>query len=340
MPRHTRPVICTANSADRCWSMCVTVSKSSCNKSAGFNCWPNQVSHAEPFLEGHQRYEIVESQLGELLRPNSAQSFISNLSRCGKIHEDLNYRYLWIDSLCIIQDCDLDWAQESALMANIYKGGVCNIAATAAAEAGDGLYVRRDPFNISPFHIRIHWSNHHQDYLCFRAGARYAGFVKAQLNRRGWVFQERLLSPRTIHFSDQLFWECRELEAAESYPMGLPKKLGLVMDEEKEEVDWRCGFELTNKASLFDLKVDSSSKYSIWQNIVESFMSCELTYERDKLVALSGLASEIQSSMDDEYLAGLWKKDMIKELGWWVEDTQQVNMAPSYRPRSYRGKQS
>jgi len=164
--------------------------------------------------------------------------------------------------------------------------------------------VRRDPFAISPFHIRMDWRNHHQDYLCFRAGARYKGFVKAQLNRRGWVFQERLLSPRTIHFSNQLFWECRELEAAESYPMGLPEKLGLVMDEEYE-VDWRFCFELTHKERLFNLKVDPGSRYSVWQDIVESFTSCELTYERDKLVALSGLVSELQSTMDDEYLAGL-----------------------------------
>jgi hypothetical protein len=82
---------------------------------------------------------------------------------------------------------------------DIYKGGVCNLAATAAAEGGDGLYSSRDPFLISPFHIRINWSNHDQDYMCFRASVRYAGFVKAQLNRRGWVFQERLLNPSVVN---------------------------------------------------------------------------------------------------------------------------------------------
>jgi hypothetical protein len=52
-------------------------------------------------------------------------------------------------------------------------------------------------------------------------------------------------------------------------------------------------------------------------------MSCELTYDRDKLVALSGLVSELQSIMDDKYLAGLWKRNMVKDLVWWVEDTKQ-----------------
>ncbi len=130
-------------------------------------------------------------------------------------------RYLWIDSLCILQDCADDWRRESSLMRDIYKGCICNIAATAASNGASGLFVTRDSFAISPFTIDIARKNHEQRYICFPSAVRYDSFIKAPLNRRGWVYQKRLLSPRTIHFSTQLFWECKELEASETYPLGL-----------------------------------------------------------------------------------------------------------------------
>lgn len=44
----------------------------------------------------------------------------------------LGLRYLWIDSLCIIQDSpgDVDWAHESSLMNDVYGNSSCNISAT------------------------------------------------------------------------------------------------------------------------------------------------------------------------------------------------------------------
>lgn len=41
--------------------------------------------------------------------------------------------------------------------------------------------------------------------------------------KRGWVMQERLLSPRTLYFTDQVMWECTELIANETFPGGVPE---------------------------------------------------------------------------------------------------------------------
>lgn len=55
----------------------------------------------------------------------------------------LGARYIWIDSLCIVQDDEDDWARESTLMASVYRNALCNIAATAAENSQGGLFYQR-----------------------------------------------------------------------------------------------------------------------------------------------------------------------------------------------------
>jgi hypothetical protein len=54
--------------------------------------------------------------------------------------QQLGYRYLWIDYLCIIQDRPIDWKQESTVMNKVYAHSTCTIAATAATNGNDGLF--------------------------------------------------------------------------------------------------------------------------------------------------------------------------------------------------------
>jgi Heterokaryon incompatibility protein (HET) len=62
----------------------------------------------------------------------------------------LGASYLWIDSFCIIQDSQLDWSQQAAIMGEIYQGALCNIAATAAENGHWGLFFTRDPETVKP----------------------------------------------------------------------------------------------------------------------------------------------------------------------------------------------
>jgi hypothetical protein len=278
--------------------------------------------------------KLLKTNLTHFRKRIPLQSLSQTFRDAIDVTRRLTFRYLWIDSLCIVQDCADDWLKESSAMRDVYKGCACNIAATAASEGCDGLFAQRDSLLISPFIIDVDWKGHQQQYLCFRGAVRYSGFIKAALNRRGWVIQERLLSPRTIHFSSQLFWECKELEACETYPKGLPE--GMNIEDEEESLRF-YSFQLQEKSWLNDIKSNPDSKYEVWEAIVESFMCCGLTKEEDKLVALSGLVKEMQPFMYDEYVAGLWRKDLIKELVWLVEDSKQVDGMDAFRPRAYRG---
>jgi hypothetical protein len=143
----------------------------------------------------------------------------------------LGVRYLWIDSLCIVQDSPEDWQTESSMMDLVYKNSLCTIAASEATEPHHGLFKNRDTSSLTPFKVLFTPDDRSESYYCFYDWWWPDVCGKKPLNQRGWVVQERLLSPRTIHFATPVFWECRELIACETYPTGLPSHL--VGDQQK-----------------------------------------------------------------------------------------------------------
>ncbi|KAJ6006655.1 hypothetical protein N7451_004599 [Penicillium sp. IBT 35674x] len=68
----------------------------------------------------------------------------------------LGLRYLWIDSLCIMQDSREDWLDQSAVMGSIYQGSYLNIAATKSTDPSGGLFTTRNPFVVTPLRVPIH----------------------------------------------------------------------------------------------------------------------------------------------------------------------------------------
>lgn len=142
----------------------------------------------------------------------------------------LGYRYLWIDSLCIIQDDHDDWKHEAEIMAGVYSNCVFSLAALHGANSASGCSTSRDPRSYLPCKLPLARGLYG---MSFRPSTKHIerktesdglleGFttayqpweekriLKAPLLNRGWVFQERLLPPRTIYFGAQgVYWECR-----------------------------------------------------------------------------------------------------------------------------------
>jgi hypothetical protein len=146
----------------------------------------------------------------------------------------LGVRFLWIDSLCIIQDSIEDWAAESSRMGDIYAGGLCNLAATAATAAPDGrtgCFVNRNPVLARSCRVYIDEESYVRSCKFERPGLYEFvdldlwsnGILKAPLGRRGWVLQERFMARRALHFGEnQLFWECTELVSTLNHACSTP----------------------------------------------------------------------------------------------------------------------
>ena len=126
----------------------------------------------------------------------------------------LRIRYIWVDALYILQDSEEDWRNEAATMGDVYSNGVVTIAALGAKDADSGCYSRRNPLNWAP--CRLIDTSHERHIIAvpekldpYFACTLIESSPFAPLHKRGWVLQERTLSPGTLHFGAFLAWECR-----------------------------------------------------------------------------------------------------------------------------------
>ena len=121
----------------------------------------------------------------------------------------LGFEYIWIDSLCIVQDDPDELHAEMKKMEDIYSGAACTLAATSASGCTDG-FLRRDlTLDIRTEQKR---SEDPADTFVIAAASAFSTEIEgAELNTRGWILQERALSRRTLHFGRaQTYWECGE----------------------------------------------------------------------------------------------------------------------------------
>ncbi|KAI9656047.1 MAG: hypothetical protein M1821_005108 [Bathelium mastoideum] len=120
----------------------------------------------------------------------------------------LGRRYLWIDSICIIQKGDqADFEQESKRMEDVYSGAYCVIAATCATDHDSGFLKPRNKRDCVALHRNT--ESEAPFYLCQTIDHFKEHVLDGTLNRRGWVLQERALARRTIFFTEhQTYWEC------------------------------------------------------------------------------------------------------------------------------------
>jgi hypothetical protein len=253
----------------------------------------------------------------------------------------LSILYVWIDALCIVQDDENDKGPEIAKMDHIYRNAILNVGALAAAEneldpSSTGLFVDRNPQLISPYAFTIKRKDYEHIFFAYKNDISI--FYHSPLFKRGWVLQERLLSRRTVYFGQQLRWECSETIATEAFPNRIP---GLTSGPRNSifsgiYTPLRLGALLTRSSGNATEKYRcESDNYDGWQSIVMQYTRCRLSYEEDFLPALSGLARCFQTELGSQYLAGLWRNDVIRGLLWCRKDVPE-DFLPL--PAKYRGR--
>lgn len=260
------------------------------------------------------------------------------------VTERLGLRYLWVDALCILQD-DIDFATESVKMAEIYSQACVNLSASSSTSNSDGLFNKRSR------------SQHHHYKSCVKVEVRtgnaasalyfchytpaYVGRVvpdfpeeiqygpvafsdeveQGHLSRRAWVCQERTSSPRTIHFGrTQLFWHCIHTVLAED---NLDTRVNQIANRH-EYTNWRSFFfpsgpEPGVGIDISDEYVLSREQLDLWYSLLipRHYSTRQLTYDSDKLIAISGLAKQVwRRRRSMAYIAGLWSVNLLDGLSW------------------------
>ncbi|KZL79463.1 heterokaryon incompatibility protein [Colletotrichum incanum] len=248
-------------------------------------------------------------------------------------------RYIWIDSLCILQDSNEDWQKEALDMRGVYHNSACNIIAAYSEGPDGGLFRDRDPSVLESFVVRSERTDITPGlYLAWDHTSILNDYSRAPLNERGWAFQERLLPGRSLHFGkDQVFWRCSQLFACESLPHGIPLK----PEEEHSELEKTLASLRKEPVSGLEFVKDHEKIMDMWEKLVEEYSGCVLTYEKDKLVALAGVAMATmirlgpEVSFRERYLAGLWESRLVWQLCWRLKDRTGQRPRPEYRAPSW-----
>ncbi|KAI8656189.1 HET domain-containing protein [Fusarium keratoplasticum] len=251
---------------------------------------------------------------------------------------NLGLRYLWIDSLCIIQDSREDWQIEFSKMADIYHNSFLTIAAISSPDSRGGCFC---PEKLSDACFRIQ-----ADGLDTLIAARYCNgegavadiqtFMEAfPALTRAWIYQERMLSRRILYCTYREFqFECRQNETCECGSRFMPPHPEPGTPAGKAMMQGKGQYGELEK--LYSIKGQYSAKQLCqhWQKTVMQYTKLQITHLSDKLPALSGCAKDIGRITGDEFLAGLWRSSFAEGLLWVVnvpvDQPRAVWRAPSW----------
>lgn len=228
----------------------------------------------------------------------------------------LDIPFVWIDALCIQQGDVDDWTRESSLMHKIYGHSYVTVCSLTSASCREGYLAREWPQVVVASEGGCYMI---QAWMCssnLPDGRRLAEQcrVTSQWGRRAWTFQEEALSPRRIYFT----------------------RLGMQFSCNHQEEDCKSSsssitssfteLSLGTKDPNFDaISHSSRQRYEAWySDVVPSYSRRQVTNPADWLPALSGLAQRFASTLHStsvlpnklDYVAGLWRSDLVSGLFW------------------------
>lgn len=227
----------------------------------------------------------------------------------------LEIQYIWIDSLCIIQDDSLDWEREAAKMADVYGLAYLVLAASSTAGGSEGFLGRRAHHwggSVTVPCPSSHWmAPIHYRPLLDHGMPNAVHKSRGPLEKRAWTFQERAMAKRFVSFGKhELLWNCSCLWDCECdwthARRGKPNDSFDMM--------------LKNSALLFPriIQLSEEDLYHEWRTAIAAPYSIrDLTFSKDRLIALSAITTAFHERLDDQFLAGLWRKQLHRDLCWY-----------------------
>jgi hypothetical protein len=207
---------------------------------------------------------------------------------------DLRGQYLWVDSLCIIQDSDRSWALNSKIMDVVYGNAYLTICAADGSNSiaglkglhGMGAFDSRpdcsEDQNIEQYdqNIRLMCTQPVENYI------RHSAW-----NTRGWTFQERLLSARNLIFvAGRMYFQCR----------CVARSVDIITEDDSAE--WSIEFK---DSPLLMLRKLPYQPLSVYKQSLQLYMMRDLTHDKDILAAFTGIGNRICGALGGHLVFGL-----------------------------------
>ncbi|OHW99994.1 HET domain-containing protein, partial [Colletotrichum incanum] len=222
------------------------------------------------------------------------------------ITRKLKVKYLWIDSLCIIQktgkdddaEAKTDWEQEAKLMEKVFSSAYFTIAASCADHKFHGFLQPRTPRRF----VTMRSDDRAQFHVCEVIDNFDLDVEQGKLNKRAWVLQERALSRRTIHFAqNQTYWECGEGIRCETFTKTENRKASFLGDSD---------FPYSVKA------YKQGRQLQHYQGLYERYSTLGLSYETDRPMAIAGLEKRLMNALESAGGFGIFQSNFHRDLLW------------------------
>ena len=251
------------------------------------------------------------------------------------VTRELEYKYLWVDALCIVQDDEEDCAQEVSKMSLVYSGASLTISAAKTDNSEQGFLQERDlaqsystVFEL-PFQV-----NRKRGEACILLHENSVQNKRVEnIDERGWTLQEHKLACRLLRYgSNQIEWNCQEQISVDG---GCRCRL--------TEIDPEFFKGLVKERNNQSKAVNIDDFYRVgdldnWVTLVEGYSRRSLLKLSDKLPAFGAIAENFAQTMKwdaSSYCAGLWKSDMHMQLLWQRDTTENLSAEKSYRTERY-----
>lgn len=244
----------------------------------------------------------------------------------------LSFSYLWIDSLCIIQGDQADWAREAILMKNVYASAACVIVAIASWDSSESFFAEQNPLAMHPCLVSV-------DKASLKEGGDFGIYALphtrftetswedirfSRIKSRGWCFQEERLAKKIVWFGpNQIFFTCQSshdlkdqqtVSQVGRYPWHSNSNLhhDYVPSQDSKAKDAKSNHNLSH--SKYDIWFQSKPLIifrSSWWKTANEYSTRFLTQTSDKLIAFAGLGDMFQDQLrslepaSSDYTSGL-----------------------------------
>jgi hypothetical protein len=250
-----------------------------------------------------------------------------------KITRLLGFRYIWIDSLCIIQDDPEDLESEILQMPHIFKNADLTICVSSSQSYREEFLNARPDYSESKIRLRLPGGTlgtvHLDSFLWWSPP------VPEPLGTRAWAFQERLLSPRILEYGWRTArWTCSCCNSYSGFTKPpVSESFGTDLENRTQPISYNL-FMYLNPLGIRHFPVSSTSLFVSWYAIVHQYSALKLTFPKDRLAAIGGIAAELQRKTSVRYLAGLWYHERLPSLLQWRVVSPLCELQP--RPRETR----
>ncbi|CAM1507508.1 Fc.00g071490.m01.CDS01 [Cosmosporella sp. VM-42] len=290
---------------------------------------------------GDQRLKCRLSTVERLRKGVSLGDFPLTIRDALLVCRQTGIGFLWVDALCIMQDDPKDLAVEISNMPKIYGGASFTILAARSSSADSGFLQPRttsrweaETFEI-PF---IPPDGTPGSIILSRVKDDYRRVASEPIDTRAWIFQEQILSVRCLQFgNDQTSWRCLESDSEPGFTDGWKATADdRVTSDSSEDFRFSPVTQLLHGLRLRPFGFELDDAYFEWRSILTIYSQRLLTVPTDRILAASGVAERFGHIFEDEYLAGLWRKDLVRELLWHVTSSNGNSNLRS-RPNGYQG---